>query len=199
MKKKYLIGILSAVVVLALALTVVLVVIHKKNKVVEAPDLTGFEKALLGNWAYNHDKETSVAIFRGDRTSEFEGKKSTFTCDGEYIYLTEDEKTEQYHYTLKNDSEMDFYKKSTYVLEQAGVDGTIVGVWNCSETGLSFEFTAKGTFLEDNTFTGYYTVNEETGMVHLNYEMYLPATDFYYHLDGDKLYVEYPWIMVKTK
>lgn len=199
MKKKYLIGILSAVVVLALALTVVLVVIHKKNKVVEAPDLTGFEKALLGNWAYNHDKETSVAIFRGDRTSEFEGKKSTFTCDGEYIYLTEDGKTEKYHYTLKNGSELEIYKKSTYILEEAGVEGTIIGVWVCPETSLSFEFTSKGTFLEDNAFTGYYSVDEEAGVVHLGYELHLPDAEFYYHLDGDRMDVEYPWAMTRAK
>lgn len=200
MKKKYLIGIISAVVVLALALTVVLVVLFKKDKVVNAPDLTEAEKTILGNWAYNHDKDTKVAIFRGDRTSEFEGEKSTFTCDGEYIYLTEGEKTEKYHYTLSNnDSEMDFYKKSTYVLEQAGVEDSIIGVWVCPETGLSFEFTAKGTFLEDNAFTGYYRVNEEIGKVYLNYELHLPDAEFYYRLDGDKLFVEYPWAMTKVK
>jgi hypothetical protein len=58
-------------------------------------------------------------------------------------------------------------------------------------------FTDKGTFLEDGYFPGYYTVDEANSTLKLVYNDQFEDTICYFRLEGDKLYIEYPWPMVK--
>ena len=51
------------------------------------------EIALHGNWYYVHDENEIVAEFSEDGSAKFEGVKYQYTCDGEYIHLTDKDGT----------------------------------------------------------------------------------------------------------
>jgi len=155
-------------------------------------------KKICGSWAYNHDKETAVVIFRNDGTAEYEGKDYTFECDKEFIQLTgSGGENLQLRYMLDNKG-MYLYSNITYTYSGENVPVDLVGEWFCSEKNWSYIFTDKGTFLEDGYFPGYYIVDEEHSTFKLVYNDHFEDTICYYRLEGDKLYIEYPWRMVKT-
>lgn len=154
-----------------------------------------FEKSLLGKWAYVHDMSETVADFKEDGTLKFEGKKYTYTADNQFITLTDDNEVStnlRYRY---DDDGVYVYIQSTYTRQPDVKGNSIVGVWRCEDKGWTFEFSPKGTFMEDGALTGYYLVDEEAGLIKLMYGESLQDTVFYFSLDGDKLYVEYPWLM----
>lgn len=156
-----------------------------------------YEKKLLGKWAYVHDTKETVAEFKKDGSAKFEGKKYQYTCDDQFIELTDkNEEVTKLRYLLEEDR-MYVYIQSTYTRQPEIPGDTMVGVWKCEAKGWTFEFTEKGTFMEDGALTGYYTIEEETGTVRLVYGEALDDTVFYYSLDGDELYIEYPWLMLK--
>lgn len=156
-----------------------------------------YEKKLLGKWAYVHDTEEVVAEFKENGSAKFEGKKYRYTGDDQFIELTNDkEETKKLRYRFDGDG-MYVYIQSTYTRQPELPGDTIVGVWKCEETGWTFEFSDKDTFMEEGALTGYYFVDEEAGTVRLVYGQALEDTVFYYSLDGDELYVEYPWLMLK--
>lgn len=156
-----------------------------------------YEKKLLGEWAYVHDTKKTVAKFNSDGSAKFEGKKYQYTGDDRFIELTNDkEETKKLRYQFEGDG-MYVYIQSTYTRQPELPGDTIVGLWKCEEEGWTFEFSDKGTFMEDGALTGYYTVEEETGTVRLIYGEALDDTVFYYSLDGDELHIEYPWLMLK--
>lgn len=198
-KKKYIIG-LSLGVVLLLALIAVVIAVLLNRKDDKTADMNAYERSLIGKWAYLHDLDTKAAVFEKDGSAKFEGKKYSFSCDGDYIHLTDDEgNTKKLRYKKSSDSEMNVYIQSRYVLENGEIPSSIEGVWVCRDTNWTFEFTSKGTFLEDGAFTGHYFVDEEPGTIKLVYEMYLEDAVMYYDLSEDGLFIEDPWPMKKVK
>lgn len=159
-----------------------------------------YEKALLGKWAYLHDVKTMEAQFKPDGNAKFEGKEYRYTADGEMIHLTgadSEQKNLRYVTNEKNKDQMYVYVQSIYT-RQSNSTG-IVGVWMCMDKGWTYEFTDKGTFMEDGALTGYYEVNEEAGTVKLIYGEALEDTIFFYQLQGDSLAIEYPWGMQRME
>jgi hypothetical protein len=156
-----------------------------------------YEKALLGDWAYIHDLDTTQASFHEDGTAKFEGQKYTYTCDEEKIHLTDKkDATKDLRYVL-NGEQMVVYIPGTYTIQDDSKGEGIVGVWYCEEKKWTYEFTDKGTFMEDGALTGYYMVDEQAGTVKLVYGEALEDTVFYYKLTEDGLFIEYPWLMNK--
>lgn len=197
MKKKAVIIISAAVAAAVLLIVLVLGIFLKKDGAVWQNE---FEKRLLGNWAYNHDLGTKVASFQKNGKAGFEGKKYDFTCDGSYIYFTDHAgEVMKLRYVQEKEDVVDIYIKSTYVLEDGTAPTGVEGVWICPEKKWTFEFTAKGTFLEDGVLTGYYFVDESAGTIRLAYEKVLSDTVFYYTLTSEGMIVEYPWTMKKMK
>ena len=89
------------------------------------------------------------------------------------------------------------YIQSTYTRQPEGGGSGIVGMWLCEDKGWTFEFSAKGTFMEEGAMTGYYEVNEEAHTVKLMYGEALADTVFFFELKENELFVEYPWLMIK--
>lgn len=198
MKKKQLIGLLLGVVILlALAAVLIVVLTHKEDK---TSGMNQYEQFLVGKWAYIHDTDTKALVFYQDGSAKFEGESYTFTSDAEFIYLVDSNNaTKKLRYRQTGDSAIDFYVQSLYVLEDGTVPQSIEGCWVCPEKKWTFEFTSKGTFLEDGVLTGHYYLDEEKGMLQLAYEKALEDTFMYYSVSNEGLFVEYPWAMVKMK
>lgn len=154
-----------------------------------------YEKALLGKWAYAHDLDKTEAEFKESGAATFEGKKYTYSSDGTYIHFTDSSQDEWKLRYVQNEDKMYVYIQSTYTKDIPEYGEGIVGVWTCKEKNWTYEFTDKGTFMEDGALTGHYTVDEEAGTVKLMYEEALEDTVFYYQLEGDSLKIEYPWLM----
>ncbi len=164
-----------------------------KQAIQQNPD----EIALLGEWYYAHDEKETVATFSEDGSAKFEGEKYQYTCDGEFINLTDkDGNVTKLRYLSEGDK-MYVYIQSTYTRQAEGGGSGIVGLWCCEEEGWTFEFSAKGTFMEEGAMTGYYEVNEEAKTVKLMYGEALADTVFFYELTENELSVEYPWLMIK--
>lgn len=159
-----------------------------------------YESALSGRWAYVHDTENVAAIFRENGTARFEGKEYHYTSDEKFIYLTDNSgETKKLRYVRQED-QMYVYIQSTYTrVGDTGGDG-LVGVWCCEEKGWTFEFTDKGTFMEDGALTGYYEQHSEEGTIRLAYGEALEDTLFFYEQrSSNELFVEYPWLMLRMK
>jgi len=156
-----------------------------------------YEKKLLGEWAYIHDTEETVAEFKKNGRAKFEGEKYQYTSDDRFIELTnKKDETLKLRYEFDEDG-LYVYIQSTYTRQPEIPGDSIVALWKCEEKGWTFEFSDKGTFMEDGALTGHYFVDEEAGTIKLVYGEALEDTIFYYSLDGDELHVEYPWLMVK--
>lgn len=191
------IGIILLGIAAVISVVAILVLVFGRKKPVVQNE---YESALLGKWAYTHEKDKAVISFWEDGSAEFEGEKYRYTCDGERIHLTGKEKELHLRY-VQNVDQMYLYIQSTYTKQSdydyqgTGIPSEIEGYWKCEATGLSFEFTPNGTFLEDGVLTGYYYPDEATGAVKLVYGEALEDTVFYYQITEDGLFVEYPWLM----
>jgi hypothetical protein len=76
----------------------------------------------------------------------------------------------------------------------------IAGVWtDVNNSDYFYEFTEDGAFNEDGYFAGKYTVNEAEGTIRFVYDGDFPEALLYYTMEGDSLFVEYPWPMVTTE
>lgn len=149
-------------------------------------------------WADVAEPDKPCLIFYKDGTVKFDEvtyKSGKFTETD--LELTKDDGT-VVRMRYFDDGKLRFiYKTLVYERDsELGNDGdTIVNVWKGKgETeGMSFQFTDKGTFSEDSSFYGYYTLNEEEGTIKLAYDS--PFTDIllYYKLEDGKLIIEYPW------
>lgn len=155
------------------------------------------EIALHGEWYYVHDENETVAVFSEDGSAKFEGAKYQYTCDGEYINLLGKDGTDRKLRYLSDGDKMYVYIQSKYTRQPEGGGSGITGVWRCEEKGWTYEFTDKGTFMEDGALTGYYEVDEDAKTVKLMYGEALADTVFFYELTGNELSVEYPWLMIK--
>ena len=153
--------------------------------------------AICGSWAYNHDKETVIAIFREDGTAQYEDKDYSFECDSQFIKLRNaNGDTIQIRYLL-DDEGMYLYSKNIYTFSGEGKPEGLVGEWSCAEKKWTFSFTDAGTFREDGYFPGHYVIDDENSTVKLIYNDQFEDTVCYYQLEENKLTIEYPWRMVR--
>ncbi len=154
-------------------------------------------KQICGSWAYSHDKETAIAVFREDGTAQYEDKNYSFDCDSQFIKLKDtDGDTTQLRYTL-DEKGMYLYSNNTYTFCGEGMPDGLVGEWSCAEKNWSYSFTEEGTYMEDGFFSGHYTVDDENSTFQLIYNDHFEDTICFYQLEKDKLQIEYPWRMVK--
>lgn len=152
---------------------------------------------ICGSWAYIHDKEVAIAVFREDGIAQYEGKDYSFECDSQFIKLNDtDGETLQLRYVL-DDEGMYLYSQNTYTLCGEGEPYDLVGEWSCPEKNWSYFFTETGTFMEDGYFPGYYTVDNENSTFKLVYNDQFEDTVCYFRLEDNKLHIEYPWRMVR--
>lgn len=156
-----------------------------------------YEQALLGKWAYIHEPQEMVAVFKENGSAEFEKSKYQFSSDGQFINLVDDTNENLKLRYLQNNDKMYVYIQGLYTREEGTEGEGIVGVWRCEGKNWTFEFSAKGTFMEEGAMTGYYEVDEAAGTVKLMYGEALEDTIFYYKLTDEGLFVEYPWLMIK--
>ena len=154
-------------------------------------------QSICGSWAYIHDKETAIAVFRKDGTAKYKEKSYSFECDSQYITLKDkDGEAMQLRY-LFDDKGMYLYSNSTYTFSGEGEPHGLVGVWSNPEEQWSYEFTEAGEFLEDGIFYGSYTVDDKASTFKLVYYDQFEDTVCYFRLEENKLHVEYPWRMFK--
>lgn len=155
------------------------------------------EFTLYGEWCYVHDEDAVVAEFSEDGSAEFEGEEYRYTSDSQYINLSSEDGTVKKLRYLPEGTDMYIYIQSVYTRKDGNGGESIVGVWYCEDKGWSFEFTNKGTFMEDGVLTGYYEVDEEAKTIKLMYETALEDTVFYFERTENGLAIEYPWLMRK--
>ena len=154
---------------------------------------------ICGSWSYIHDKETAIAVFHEDGSAQYEGKDCSFECDSKFIKLkNKDDETIQLRYVL-DDEEMYLYSNNTYTFSGEGEPDGLVGEWSCADKKWSYAFTETGTFMEDDIFSGNYSVDDENSTFKLVYNDQFEDTVCYFRLEEDKLLIEYPWRMVKTR
>ncbi len=152
---------------------------------------------LVGRWAYEHDPETEAIRFQKNGKARYEGKQYRFQCDGEYIILSAaDGSLLKLRYQM-DEKGMLLYRSSEYQREEE--QPGLVGFWSCPGQNWSYQFTSRGTFMEDGVFTGYYSVDENASTFTLMYTGGFDNTTCYFERDGNRMTVEYPWQMVKMK
>ena len=165
------------------------------------------------SWAYNFDKTTEILKLKPDGTATYviksyeNGKQvkllasfPSYIKDDQFITLKDKENNELKLRYNKTDAGIDLYEKNEYAPAVRKSETGIAGVWvdvNCSD--YFFEFTEDGTFLEDGYFTGKYTLDEKEGKINFTYDGDSSQAVLYYTLEGDSLYIEYPWPMVPTE
>jgi hypothetical protein len=182
--------------IFAVVLMLLLMTACSKNKNDPAKSDEALE--IYGSWAYNHDKETAIAVFLEDGTAQYEGKDYSFECDSQFIKLTNtDGETKQLRYVL-DDEGMYLYSNNTYTFSGEGEPDDLVGEWTCADKNWTYSFTETGTFMEDGYFSGNYTVDDENSTFKLVYNGEFEDTVCYFQLEENKLYIEYPWPMVRT-
>ena len=152
-------------------------------------------KNLRGEWAYIHDTETVILKLTAGGKAVFHEKDYTYTCDAEFITLTSGEEELCLRYKLENE-QLYLYEQTEYVYEGGMPNDGLVGKWSDKDDNWSFEFTDTGTFREDGYFPGSYSVNEAEGTFKLMYNDPFEDATCYYTIDGNKLLVEYPWVLV---
>lgn len=153
------------------------------------------EGALNGKYAYIHDTEKAALTFKGDKVV-LDGTRYSYTVDDEFIMLARNGKTTPIRFLETKDG-MYIYKTAVYTLEEGTGGEGLIGLWKDPETNWSFEFNNKAEFLEDGVLPGHFSVDENAGTFKLMYNDPVEDTVCYYKLEGDKLTVEYPWLMVK--
>lgn len=163
------------------------------------------DENIAERWAISSERDEPVMIFYKDGTADFYGTKyKSYEVGTQFINFTsEDGTVTPIRYYEETDTEGTLrrfvYRSSDYKLVPGLLegDGPVVGYWQCG--GLTYQFTAKGTFLEDGALPGHYTVfqaNGESGIV-LSYDGHLSDTILFYKLNGDTMTVDYPWALVK--
>lgn len=182
-------------IIFAVVFIVLLVAACGKNE--NGNDKSNEALGIYGSWAYIHDKEKAIAVFREDGTAQYEGKDYSFECESQFINLKDKNgETTQLRYTL-DDEGMYLYSNNTYTFSGEGEPSSLVGEWSCAEKNWSYSFTEAGTFLEDGFFSGNYTVDDENSTFKLVYKEQFEDTVCYFRCEENKLRIEYPWRMVK--
>ncbi|MBO4398552.1 MAG: hypothetical protein J5795_00300 [Lachnospiraceae bacterium] len=155
-------------------------------------------------WVYIHDRGNLAMVFYKDGTALYNGEKYKSYEEGEEkIRLTSEDGTvtdiRYFDETTKDgEKRRTIYRITDYKLTPSSLmgDSPVIGYWIVPEKNWSYQFTEKGTFLEDGVLPGYYYVNDD-GTIRLNYEGNLPETVFYYSVHDDVMTIEYPWVMAE--
>ena len=152
----------------------------------------------LGEWAFAHEPEKAVLLVAEDGTALYEGQSCTWKDEGGILRLTGEEgESFPLRYLIESDRA---YLYPVTVYEKTGEQDQsgLIGIWTETEgRGGSFVFTPAGNFLEDNTFSGTFTKDEEKGTFTLHYGGVFEDTLCYYSIGADGLLrVEYPWPVV---
>ncbi len=150
------------------------------------------------SWAYSHDPTVEILNLGENGKAVYKGEKySKYVKDDEFITLSGKGGEIKIRYEMDKDN-MILYEESTYT--RSGDEGTsgVIGEW-AQDNGWTYTFAANGQFVEDKFFGGYYSVNEENGTIKLMYSEPMPDAILYYSLEGDRLTIAYPWILVKTE
>ena len=154
------------------------------------------------SWAYNYEPGTEVLWLGNDGSAVFKGAACRYEKDENYITLkAETGESLKFRYGMKKD-DLVIYEATAYhyVSGNATEENPLIGLWQGgAEDRLSYEFTDKGTYLEDGIFPGHYSVDGEQGTIKLMYNDHFEDTYIYYSFDDGKLVIEYPWPMVKTQ
>ena len=176
-----------------IVLMVLLMTACGKNDTAKSEDA----QKISGSWAYIHDRETEIAVFREDGIAQYEGKDYSFECDSQFINLKDtDGETIQLRYAL-DDEGMYLYSNNTYTFSGEGEPNGLIGEWTYEEKNWSYSFTEEGTFLEEGYFPGYYTVDDENSTFKLTYNDQFEDTVCYFRLEENNLHIQYPWRMVR--
>ena len=158
------------------------------------------EEFPTGEWAVTAEAAAPLLQLNADGTALYDGAQYAWEDDGQFLLLKGDrEEVLRLRYQLTERGPW-IYKPMNYTRKEGTTGEGIRGVWNLdgSEMGF-FEFSDKNTFLEDALFDGTYTVDYETGSFTLVYGKYLDDTVCYFTIDGDRMIVEYPWMLVEWK
>ena len=172
----------------------------KENEKSTAPSNTvGHE--LLASWAYIHEPETEILSFMTDGIAFYHGREYSYSQDGDFLTLTDENGTETtMRFVQVREGKMLLYERTEYHYAGTSKPDGIIGYWaGGPEDRLSYEFTTKGTYLEDGTFPGHYSEDPENGTIKLMYNDHFEDTLIYYTVDGDKLTIDYPWPMGQTE
>ncbi len=160
----------------------------------------GTEGDRAESWAYIHEPGTEILRLENDGKAVYKGENYDYIKDEGFITLTDGQGRDLKMRYVEEEGSMLLYERTAYQYRE--VDGVkrdgLIGLWEDEEEHWTYEFTAKGTFLEDKIFPGYYFVDEEAGTIKLVYNDHFEDTYVYYQIDGDELIIEYPWPMVRT-
>lgn len=156
-------------------------------------------KKICGSWAYVHDKETAIAVFHEDGTAKYLDEDYTFECDEQYIILKNQAGETQKVRYASTENGMLFFNKNTYTHTGEGEPDGLIGDWKCTENEWTFSFSDTGTFIEEGCFAGTYTVDNENSTFKLVYNDPFDDTVCYFETDGNNLYIDYPWPVVKLE
>ena len=157
--------------------------------------LTGCGKKAKEQWAYIHEPEKPALSFYEDGSAEFKDVKYTsYEITDKLIKLTDKKGTVSEFEYYDDGNQRYVYEGKNYRYAEGDDNTQLVGVWISGES--SFEFTNKGTFMEDGTFPGYYRVQED-GKILLIYNDPFPDTVLKYELKDGGLTIYYPWPMTK--
>ncbi|MBQ9324847.1 MAG: hypothetical protein IJ246_03645 [Clostridia bacterium] len=157
--------------------------------------------SLIGSWAFSHAPETQVLQVSEDGLAEYQGQAYTWTQENGFLILTDDEENVLPLRYAAVDDQVLLYPWTTYHRgKTVEGQGGLIGIWEEIDGGASFVFTPAGFFLEDNSFSGNYMINEEDGTFLLHYGDVFADTLCYYSIsEDDLLTVEYPWPIVPVQ
>ncbi len=148
-----------------------------------------------GKWAYIHDADKTAMRIEAEGQARLDGTKYSYIEDEDGLLLTDDD-GEAVRVSFKDgENEVFVYKPMNFI--SVGTNDGVVGVWKCGNN--SFEFTVKGTFMEDGYFPGYYFVDEEKGEIKLAYTDVFEDTVIPFKLTDEGLELDYPWVMVRKQ
>ena len=155
---------------------------------------------LLGDWAFNYEPAVSVLTVAEDGTAVWNGAECTWEDDGTFLTLTGEEETVTLRY-LADEEKVLLFLPASYTRTAKDRDDEIFGAWiQDGASRSSFVFDKSMQFLEDETFVGYFEVDDEAGTFTLRYQpSYFDDTTCYFVRDGDHMTVEYPWTIVETQ
>lgn len=155
--------------------------------------------SVLGKWAYVHEPGETAFVLSEDGKATLDGEKYTYTMDDECIYLKDKNQNEKVLRYVMDEEEMLLYLPYIYTFTSEGDPSELVGIWENLENNWFFEFTDKGTFNEDGYSQGYYISYPEEGIIYLFYNDQYPDTTLFYSINGNEMYLEYPWPMVRPE
>ena len=156
---------------------------------------------LIGEWAFSYEPETVILQVYEDGKAVYREREYSWENDEGFLILTDAEgNTISLRYLITEDQKTIYpqtaYHRGKDVEGQKG----LIGIWEGINDGSSFVFTPAGYFLEDNSFSGNYMMNEEDGTFLLHYGDVFADTLCYYVIDSsDILTVEYPWAITEAR